>query len=287
MKKLLYAVLALAILPSLASAQWSQILRDNFNGSGGVTTTPAQAPAGDFTANLNFNYTTSAVPALPIPTGGDGTGFFLTTNESAGALSTSYLLLGNATDTTQAVETIMCPYLSTNCTGGTTVFGGVAVRASGPANSLLASGYWIDWRTDTSGTYGNYFNFNKRLSGGSTELLGRYYSIVGSGGVVAGSLTSPNESRAIKDPQVTAMNTWVKVRLEAEDVTGGTQIRVIIDDVTVVNYLDTTPVPAGQGALLVDDPFTSLSAPAATVGIIYDYVKYDGPGSAVNDWTLF
>jgi len=287
MKRFILAIAALAILPTLASAQWTQLLRDDFNGGGGLPNAPATIPAGDYTANLNFNYVTGTTPAVGTPTGGDGTGFLLTANESATAISTSYVLMGNPIDKNRAIESVLCPYLSSSNSSGSTIFGGLGLRASAPIAGGLTSGYWAEFRTDTSGTYGNYINLYKKIASGSNDLLGRYYFSVGSGDIAMGSLTTPNESRAIKDPQATAVNTWVKARLEAEDVTGGTQIRLIVDDVTIVDWLDAAPVTEGQGILVVHDYFTSLSAPPASVGLIYDYVKYEERITDVSDWTLF
>jgi hypothetical protein len=56
--------------------------------------------------------------------------------------------------------------------------------------------------------------------------------------------------------------------------------------VTIVDWLDAAPVTEGQGILVVHDYFTP-SAPPASVGLIYDYVKYEERSTDVSDWTLF
>lgn len=295
MKKLYAAVLVAVSLPMVTSAQWVSQIRDDFDGGGEITSTPDQVPAGPFTANLNFDYVNNTVPAVGLAPGAtDGTGLLLTANENTpgnGVLSTSFLAIGNPADTNHAIEAVLLPYLSTNNDGvGGTTFGGIAVRASGLGDGTMDNGYYAEFRTGNSASLGSYFNLYEVQGAGAGELLGRYYFQVGSGGIVAGSLTAPNESKAVRDPQSGGTNTWIKARMEIETVNGTeARLRVLIDDVVAVDWVDTTPVPAGAGAaaLFHNDFFASSSNPAGTVGTIFDYAEYFTGGSSVGEWSMY
>jgi hypothetical protein len=292
MTKLGFLLTGCLVLPVLASASWTEVLRDDFDGGNEIGTVASQVPANATTANFSYDYVTTAttgLPAMGLPAGGDGLGLFLTANEAGAAVSTNSVLFGSAAQVSQATEAYLLPRLSTTNSSGGTIFGGIGVKISTPIAGGVTSGYWAEFRTDNSGSFGNYINLYKQPVSGAIEAFGRYYFDIGSGGIALGTLTAPNESRLITATEATAGNTWVKARLEYQEVVGGAQIRLIVNDVTIVDHLDTTPVAGGQGAVIVHDYFTSLSGPAGTVGLIYDYVKFDNfvtPPARVENWEV-
>lgn len=279
------AMIAALAFPAAASAQWTSQVRDDFDGGNEITATAQQVPAGAFTADRNFDYASTTAPALGTPTGGDGTGFLLTANED-GTAATSFLTVATGGGN-QALETMLLPYLADANTGGSTTFGGLGVRVTNPGGGAVQDGYYAEFRTDTSGTYGSYLSLHKYVAG-TGEFLGRYYFQEGSGGISAGSLTGSNASKVIRLPEAPSVNTWIKARMEIEDVgTTDARLRLLIDDVVIVDWVDTAPVTGGDALLLHHDPYNSASAPPGSVGMIYDYVEFFNGTSDVNDWLVY
>lgn len=295
---LLASVFALAA-PAIASATWTEIGTNNFDGGASTLAMDAQADASNSGAGTvvwtpNYDYTTAPTPALPALTGGDGAGLLAAANNNTatgtGAEQNAYQTFGAVTDTDRAVEAVLAPYLGSDNSNGSTTFGGVGVRVGAATATAFESGYWAEMRVDTSGSFGSYVNFYKNKAAGTPELLGRYYFAEGTGGIAAGTLTSPNESRVIRSPEAAATNTWTSLRIEAVDVTGGTQVKLFVDNLAspVVDWLDTDPVAAGQGVIFSVDPFGSYTFAAGSSAIIFDYVTYEEwTTSAVNDWTIY
>ncbi|MDV7390241.1 hypothetical protein RZS08_02755, partial [Arthrospira platensis SPKY1] len=80
-----------------------------------------------------------------------------------------------------------------------------------------------------------------------------------------------NASKVIRSPESTAVNTWVTIRLEVI----GARVRLLVDGVVIVDYVDPAPLSGGQPIVYHNDTFASASAPAGSVGGIFDRISVD------------
>jgi hypothetical protein len=271
---------------------------DNFNGNPIAfeprVSNPADVSTGNSTWTDNFDYSTISNPTLPSATGGDGRALRTASNNVDGVKQINYQLFGNASDDEYAVEAMAMPYLGTDNTGGGTTWGGIGLRVTAPydpGTGQWTDGYFIQMRPDNSPSFGNYVNFWKS-KGGVGTFLGRYYFVVGSGGVTesdADAQDGGSFSGVIRDPQSPNTNQWIPLRMEAVNNATGARISLYIEDLDtpVTTFDDDDPVTSGKALIFHEDPFSSLTEPPDTTAMLFEYFKVETWDSAVEEWKQF
>lgn len=302
MKKLVtFAALALAF-PALATAQFSPFFEEDFGLApqapfdAGATISPLLS--GNVTDDPAFDYSTANPDLSAVPGAGNGTGLFLSANQGGEGVQAVFYTLDVPASNDYALEVNVSPYVSPDNTSGSTTWAGISVRTDATTfagdTGNAGDGYLIQIRTDNSASFGDYINFYK-----GELFLGRYYFVVGSGGIATGFLTDGvdgpgenNGSKAIRDPQETSTNDWVVARLEVVDDLNApdtTNVKLIVDGDVVVDWDDPDPISGGNAIVFHDDPFGgSASAPDGTVGGIFDRVtleEFTGDTSVIG-WEL-
>lgn len=185
---------------------------------------------------------------------------------------------GSAADTDYAVETRVMPWIASGHTVATSEFMGIGLRTTG-----YSDGYFLEVRTDYSGTFGNYINVIRRVAG-TSEIKARIFFRTGSN---YSTLEFDGGKPIVRNPESDVTNTWVTVRGEMV----GANLKVYVDDMTtpVVDWTDATPIAAGKAMVFHDDPFNSATAGADKVLGLFDYFKvedYVAPAS-VQEWSLY
>lgn len=264
-----------------APSDWKTVMFDGFSGSappgyGFLVMNPPGA-SGNGRWERNFDYTTLTGPVLPAAPDGDGRALRTSANNVAPASNQIlYQTWGPADMEDSAVEASLLSYLASNNSAGSTTWGGIGIRMS----DNLRDGYFVQQRTDDSGSFGHYLNFY-RIQDGNTMLIGRYYYRVGTGGITQGV---NGDSRAIRSPQRAAVNEWVRLRIEAVRE----NIALFIDDMEapVTIFADPAPIRSGKAMLFHEDPFgESLTAPAGSAGTLFESFQVDRRAVPVEDWT--
>ena len=296
------AVLAagMVMTPLAASAQltFTPLVTENFDdatleaGFDALVKDPADVDANNSTWNPGFDVTTLGAPTPAAGPGGDGLVLQAVSNNVDGVVQVLYQTFEpGAGITDYAAETTVLPYVADANTSSSSVWGGVGVYMDDNAEN----GYWLELRSDSSTTFGNYASL-LRWDAGVSTLLARYYFEVGSGGVSEGDIPDGQgmDSQIIRNPEESATNQWIPMRVVAQDTAGGVTLTIFLDDLNTPlgSYEDTTPptvTDAGKAIIFQTDPFTSTVDPDDSAGHMFEnFIVSEVSGTtSVSEWNLY
>ena len=281
--KLMLFTLCFCHTAAFASAQTFPIT-DEFDATDPGWSTPAYDPTGS-TGNQSFdrNVDISSItgPTIDTPDGSDGKVLTMEVNAIDSAAQNLTTHIGSESWTDYIVECLALPWIAEGVTEGTSEFFSIGMRATDYGDS----GYFLELRTDESGTYGAYINFIKYVGSVETIIERIFFK--------RGTDTAWPDSPVINlnpgGDNIPATYVWIHLKLEAI----GDTINIYVQDMDtpVVEYTDEEPIASGKACLFQTDPWSSTSQVKGIIDWVKIYEQEEEPPeettSADSAWTLY